>query len=100
MVWNPEISDNSNRASGEPNMAGAPEYLPRQTTLPDPPSTPPQREAPPVEASTDNASLQDKSDVSYLRMRDQQLAREMKRDTDKLGEVVNLGATARANATT
>jgi hypothetical protein len=86
-VGNPKISDSTKRASGDPNMAGASEDLPRQTTLPRPPSTPSQTEARPVEASTDKASLQGKSDVSPLRERDQQLAREIKRTADK-GEVV------------
>jgi hypothetical protein len=88
-VGNPKINDSSKRASGEPNMAGTSENLRRRTTLPRPPSMPPQTQAPPVEASTDKASLQGKLDVSLLRERDQQLAREIKRDTDKLGEVVN-----------
>jgi hypothetical protein len=88
-VGNPKISDSSKRASGEPNMTGTREDLRQQTTLPRPPSTLSQTEAPPVEVSPDKASLQGKSDVSLLRDRDQQLAREIKRSPDKLGEVVN-----------
>jgi hypothetical protein len=87
-VGHPKISDSSKRASGEPNMAGASEDPRRPTTLPRP-STPSQTESQPLEASTDKASLQGKSDVSTLRERDQQLAREIIRNTDKLGEVVN-----------
>jgi hypothetical protein len=85
-VGNPKVGDNSKRASGEPGTAGASEDP--ETSPPRRPSTK-QTEAPPVEAKTARASLQGKSDVSRLRERDQQLAREIKRDADKLGEVGN-----------
>jgi hypothetical protein len=88
-VGNPKIGDK--RAPGEPGMAGTSQDPRRETSLPRQSSTPPPTQAPPVEASTDRASLQGKSDVSGLRERDQQLAREIKRETDKLGEVGNPG---------
>jgi hypothetical protein len=89
-VGNPKVGDK--RASGEPGMAGTSQDLRRETNLPRRSSMPPPTQEAPVEASTDRASLHGKSDVSRLRERDQQLAREIKRETDKLGEVGNPGS--------
>jgi hypothetical protein len=94
-VGNPKIGDKG--ASGAPGMAGASQDLRREPSLPRRSSMPPPTQLAPVEGSTDRASLQGKSDVSRLRERDQQLARELKRETDKLGEVGNPGSHSTAS---
>jgi hypothetical protein len=91
-IGNPKIGHKG--ASGAPSMVGTSQDLRLE---PSPPSRrssmPPPTQAAPVESSsTDKASLQGKSDVSRLSERDQRLARELKRETDKLGEVGNPGS--------
>jgi hypothetical protein len=83
-VGNPKSGDK--RASGE---AGASQDLRPESSVPRRSAMPSPTHALPVEASNDRASLQGKSDVSRLRERDQQLGPEIKRETDKLGEVGN-----------
>jgi hypothetical protein len=89
-VGNPKIG--GKRASGASGMAGTSQDLRRESSVPRRSSMPSPTQAPPVEASNDRASLQGKSDVARLRERDQQLAREIRRESDKLGEVGNPGS--------
>jgi hypothetical protein len=88
-VGNPKIG--GKRVSGEFGVAGTSQDLRRESSVPRRSPMPSPTQALPVEASNERASLQGKSDVARLRERDQQLTREVKRETDKLGEVGNPG---------
>jgi hypothetical protein len=92
-VGNPSGTTVSDKQPGQ--IAGASKSTQSQDDRPIRALPPPPRDSSEVKESTDRGSAQAKSDVSRMSEQDQRLAREIIRDTEKLGAIGNPGGSVR-----